>query len=233
MGSAGALPPLPGVRSEINTIDRLFGDAKTFLDERATESAFATATQQAGVVHLASHAFVHPTSSLQNAFLLHPDSSSDGLLFLHELQSRNRPLPLAVLSGCSTARGTLRGGEGMAGLQYAFRAMGAESTVANLWPTADRPSVALMEHFYRNLQEGLPKDRALRQAKLTYRANHPDHASPFFWGPSVIYGSPRPVPLDPSRTVPVWLWWALGLALCAALLTWIVVSLRGRNGSIR
>ena len=230
---SSSLPPLPGVRSEINTIDRLFGDAKTFLDERATESAFAASTQQAGVVHLASHAFVHPTSSLQNAFLLHPDSSSDGLLFLHELQSRNRPLPLAVLSGCSTARGTLRGGEGMAGLQYAFRAMGAESTVANLWPTADRPSVALMEHFYRNLQEGLPKDRALRQAKLTYRANNPDHASPFFWGPSVIYGSPRPVPLDPSRTVPVWHWWALGLALCAALLTWVVVSLRGRAGAIR
>jgi len=222
-GSSGGLPPLPGVRSELNTLGRLFDDANTFLDERATESAFAAATQEAGAVHLASHAFVHPSSPLQNAFLLHPDSSSDGLLFLHELQSRERPLPLAVLSGCSTARGTLRGGEGMAGLQYAFRAMGANATVANLWPTADRPSVALMEHFYRNLQKGLPKDRALRQAKLTYRANHPDRTSPFFWGPSVMYGSPRPVPLAPSSGASSWLFWALGLAFCAVLLGWSYV----------
>jgi len=231
--ASASLPPLPGVRAEIRTLGRLFGDAKTFLDERATETTFATATRRAGVVHLASHAFVHPTSSLQNAFLLHPDPNSDGLLFLHELQSRDRSLPLAVLSGCSTARGTLRGGEGMAGLQYAFRAMGAESTVANLWPTADQPSVALMEHFYQNLQSGLPKDQALRQAKLTYRANHPDHASPFFWGPSVVYGSPRPVPLDPSRGMMGWLWWALGLALGATLLAWIVVRGRARFAATR
>ncbi len=214
--SALSLPPLPGVRSEMNTLNKLFGDVETFLDEAATESAFAAATQQAGVLHLASHAFVHPSSPLQNAFLLHPDSTSDGILFLHELQSQDRTIPLAVLSGCSTARGTLRGGEGMAGLQYAFRAMGTQSTVSNLWPAADKPSTALMRNFYRNLQEGLPKDRALRQAKLTYLENHPDQASPFFWAPAVLYGSPQPVPLEAASSgLLSWLGWppVLGLLL--------------------
>ncbi len=209
-----ALPPLPGVRDEINALDRLLDDAKTYVGEAATESAFASASRRAGVLHLASHAFVHPSSPLQNAFLLRPDSTSDGLLFLHELRLQDREIPLAVLSGCSTAQGTLRGGEGMAGLQYAFRAMGAQSTVANLWPVADRPSVALMENFYRNLQAGLPKDRALRQAKLTYLENHPKKASPFFWAPAVLYGSPQSVPLEKSTGLfPPPLWLTIPLAI--------------------
>ncbi|PSQ87665.1 MAG: hypothetical protein BRD30_08325, partial [Bacteroidetes bacterium QH_2_63_10] len=114
--SSLVLPPLPGVRAEMNALTQQVSDAEVFFNGAATESRFATARRQAGVVHLASHAFVHPSSPLQNAFLLRPDSASDGILFLHELQSRNHTIPLAVLSGCSTARGTLRGGEGMAGL---------------------------------------------------------------------------------------------------------------------
>jgi CHAT domain-containing protein len=216
--AASDFAPLPGVRTEMKTLKRLFGDAETFLDEASTESAFASACRRAGVLHLASHAFVHPSSPLQNAFLLRPDSTSDGVLFLHELQAQDREIPLAVLSGCSTAQGTLRGGEGMAGLQYGFRAMGAQSTVSNLWPTADRPSVTLMEAFYENLRAGLPKDRALRQAKLTYLESHPNEASPFFWAPSVLYGSPQPVPLSGRDSVSLWAWGAAVLILTTLLL---------------
>jgi len=224
------LPSLPGVQAEIEALDRAVGDAETFLDEAATESAFASACRRAGVVHLASHAFVHPSFPLQNSFLLRPDSTSDGLLFLHELQDQDRVLPLAVLSGCSTARGTLRGGEGMEGLQYAFRAMGAQSTVANLWSTADRPSVALMENFYRNLRSGLPKDQALQQAKLTYLKNHPNKASPFFWAPSVLYGSPDPVPMDPPNETAPWPWWLpilVGSVVLGGILLWRFIRLPG------
>ena len=225
-----SLPPLPGVRAEINVLDQLFGDADTFLDERATEPAFTSASQQARVLHLASHALVSPSSSLQNAFLLHPDSTSDGLLFLHELRARDRALPLAVLSGCSTARGTLRGGEGMAGLQYAFRVMGARSTVSNLWPTADQSSVALMERFYQNLQAGQPKDRALRQAKLTYLETHPNNLSPFFWAPAVLYGAPHSLQLESARDSSLRVWGPGVLALLAALLAWSIVRYRFQLG---
>jgi len=213
--SSLVLPPLPGAQAEMNTLSRLVGDVETFYNGAATESALASASRRAGGVHLASHAFVHPSSPLQNAYLLRPDSTSDGILFLHELRSWDHTIPLAVLSGCSTARGTLRGGEGMAGLQYAFRAMGALSTVSNLWPTADRSSVALMENFYRNLREGLSKDRALRQAKLTYLETHPNKVSPFFWAPSVLYGSPQPVPLEPPDANANWPWWLPVLAVLA------------------
>ena len=231
--SSLALPSLPGVRAEMDALIQQVGNAKAFLDEAATESKFATARRQAGVVHLASHAFVHPASPLQNAFLLQPDSASDGILFLHELQSRDHTIPLAVLSGCSTARGTLRGGEGMAGLQYAFRAMGAQSTVSNLWPTADQASSALTENFYRNLRDGLPKDRALRQAKLTYLETHSAKTSPFFWAPSVLYGSPQPAPLEPpdADATSTRLWW-LSLLAVSALLAGVVGWLLARNAEL-
>jgi CHAT domain-containing protein len=216
--SSLVLPPLPGVRSEIDALRELSGTIETFVNEAATEPALASARRRASVLHLASHAFVHPSSPLQNAFLLHPDSTSDGILFLHELQHvRDRPLPLAVLSGCSTARGTLHGGEGMAGLQYAFRATGAQATVSTLWPAADGPSVALMKSFYQHLQSGLSKDRALRQAKLAYLEDHPAKASPFFWAPSVLYGSPTALPLDSPGGLRSWLSWPLGLALFVLL----------------
>lgn len=225
-----SLPPLPGVRKEIDLVRRLVGGTSVALDTAATELSFRSACRRAGIIHLASHAFVHPSSPLRNAFLFHPDpaGASDGVLFLHELQTQDRRIPLVVLSGCSTARGTLRGGEGMAGLQYAFRAMGAQATVSNLWPVADQASVALMEGFYRHLRAGASKDEALRQAKLAYLKRHPAKASPFFWAPVVLYGSPEPLPLNapPQR------WWFYGIA-ALALLGGALLGYRNRLSLLR
>ena len=209
-----SLPPLPGVRREIRTLQSTVSDTRVALNETATEPAFCRSVQQAGVLHVASHAFVNAASPLRNAILLQPDSSSeatsDGILFLHELQGQQSRIPMVVLSGCSTASGTLRGGEGMEGLQYAFRAMGAQSTLSTLWPVADQASVKLMDAFYQNLQDGHPKDVALRQAQLHFLREHPEQASPFFWAPPVLYGSPRSLPLD-GPLLSAWAWWTLGL----------------------
>ena len=118
----------------------------------------------------------------------------------------------------------------MAGLQYAFRVMGARSTVSNLWPTADQSSVALMERFYQNLQAGQPKDRALRQAKLTYLETHPNNLSPFFWAPAVLYGAPHSLQLESARDSLLRVWGPGVLALLAALLAWSVVRFRSQLG---
>jgi CHAT domain-containing protein len=214
-----ALPPLPGVRQELRALQSTVDDARVVLNGQATEANFQHSIRTAGVLHVASHAFVNPSSPLRNALLLHPDSStnnpSDGILFLHELQGQQAQLPMVVLSGCNTASGTLRGGEGMEGLQYAFRAMGAQSTVSTLWPVSDKASVELMDAFYRHLQEGHPKDVALRRAQLSFLNAHPDKASPFFWAPPVLYGSPSTLPLD-GPLVPGWVWWGLfAIALLA------------------
>lgn len=216
LDSSLALPSLPGVRSELESLRQRVEDSRILLDEAATEEAFWQTTNRSDIVHLASHAFVHPTTPLQNAFLLRPDTSresADGVLFLHELQTRRRPFSLVVLSGCNTARGSLLGGEGMEGLQYAFRAMGTQATISSLWPVADRANAGLMDAFYRHLEEGLRKDEALRQAKLEQLESDPSRASPFFWAPTVLYGSPSPVSLTSGFSLPPWVWWMLGVSV--------------------
>jgi CHAT domain-containing protein len=227
-GSTMTLPSLPGVRDELRALQSTVPRARVRLDGQATERRLRRSIRNAGVLHVASHAFVNDASPLQNAILLRPDSreggtparpgagSSDGVLFLHELQGQRAQIPMVVLSGCSTGAGTLRGGEGMEGLQYAFRAMGAQSTVSTLWPVADRASVDLMRSFYHNLQDGDPKDVALREAQLAYLEDHPKKASPFFWAPPVLYGSPASLPLDGPPLAP-WVWWGLGVIVVVGI----------------
>jgi CHAT domain-containing protein len=217
------------VRTELRALRRTVAGTRVALNDAATEPALRRDIRRAGVLHVASHALVNPTAPLQNALLLHPDSSStaadsDGVLFLHELRGRAQ-IPLVVLSGCNTARGPLRGGEGMEGLQYAFRALGARSTLSTLWSVADDASVDLMRSFYEHLRSGVSKDRALRRARLDYLAAHPDRASPFFWAAPVLYGSPAPVPLESPAFLPFvgpWPWGGLAVlgALLLALLWW-------------
>lgn len=235
--SSLALPSLPGVRQELRSLESTISGTEVALNGGATETAFCQSMQRAGILHVASHAIVNASSPLRNAILLRPDEqgatrgdvnsepsgSSDGILFLHELQSQQSEIPMVVLSGCSTARGTLRGGEGMEGLQYAFRAMGAQSTVSTLWPVADEASVELMASFYRHLQAGHSKDRALRQAQLEYVDTHAEMASPFFWAPPVLYGSPEPIPLKSSSVLPWWAWGlvsVIGIFLLGLLVWW-------------
>jgi CHAT domain-containing protein len=224
--SSFAPSPLPGVERELRALASTVADTRIALNRTATEQSLRHDVRTAGILHLASHAFVHPSSPLQNALLLHPDSSetdpSNGVLFLHELHEHRSRIPLVVLSGCGTANGPLRGGEGMEGLQYAFRAMGARSTLSTLWPVSDAASVDLMRSFYRHLEEGLSKDRALQQAKLQYLTDHPQRSSPFFWAPPILYGTTTSLPLEPAWGMTSWGWAALGLSgvLLAGLLFW-------------
>jgi CHAT domain-containing protein/tetratricopeptide (TPR) repeat protein len=235
--TAVSLPSLPGVRTELRNVQSRFERSVVALDSEATEGAFHRRSGTSRILHLASHSFVHPSSPLYNAILLSgsDDGGSgsarqDGMLFLHELQRSSARIPLVVLSGCSTARGILRSGEGMEGLQYAFRAMGAASTLSNLWPAADRAAVELTDAFYRHLAEGDSKARALQRAQLEYLQSHPNRASPFFWAQSVLYGQPAPVSVTPNRLSigPLTIAGALAVLLLAAFLARFWHRLPGR-----
>ena len=206
------LPDLPGVTDEFNRLKDLFARSRLLLDDRATETAFYADSNRAQIVHLASHALVHPQNPMQNAFALTPDDANDGLLYLHELMSHHLPIPLVVLSACGTAQGAFYDGEGMRGMQYAFRATGARSTLSTLWALDDEAAITLTTAFYRHLRDGQPKDIALQQARLEYLRNHDGDLSPFFWAAPVLFGSPQPLDLAKPTSLPV-LPAAAGLAL--------------------
>jgi len=229
---ADALTDLPNVRDEVRRLRRRLRHGRFALDEDATESFLMANLGETRILHLAGHALLEPDLPLYNRIVLwNTPDHDDGILYLYELQDESIDADLVTLSGCSTARGTRRGGEGMIGLQYAFRAAGAEATLATLWQVDDEATVALMDRFYRNLRWGLPKDRALQEAQLYFLDHHrAGQASPFFWGAPVLYGNTAPIPLRRSGFSPL-TWLLLGLALVAAGATLPRYVLRRRGGA--
>ena len=214
-----SLPDLPGVSTELNRLQRMFADTHLALNNDATPHAVRTHSPNATVVHLASHALLSPTDPLNSAFVLAPDARSDGLLRVHDIMQPSAQIPLVVLSGCSTARGELRSGEGLLGLQYAFQASGARSTLSHLWPTDDATAVSLSTAFYEQLRNGMPKDVALQRAQLAFMETSPNQHSPFFWASPVLFGAPDALTLQPARSRWAWAGWVvLGFGVLGLLI---------------
>jgi CHAT domain-containing protein len=44
----------------------------------------------------------------------------------------------------------------------------------------------MMTRFYQNLQEGMSKSEAMREAKISLIEKHPH---PFFWSPFILIGA--------------------------------------------
>lgn len=116
----------------------------------------------------------------------------DGILTAEEAQYLHLDsTELVVLSACETGLGEIVNGEGVYGLQRAFRAAGAKSVLMSLWKVDDLATETLMKNFYKHwLDDGLNKHDALWQAKLDLRndKNHPQWALPYYWGAFVLIG---------------------------------------------
>ena len=91
---------------------------------------------------------------------------------------------LVVLSACETGQGDIKSGEGVYGLQRAFKLAGADQLMMSLWKVDDNATQELMVSFYQNWIKNAsnPVD-AFRQAQLEVRANFPP---PYYWGAFVM-----------------------------------------------
>ena len=60
-----------------------------------------------------------------------------------------------------------------------------------------RPPLPLMDSFYANLAEGIPKDRALQKAKKSFLKNNRETAlaHPYYWSGFIIQGNTLPLPV--------------------------------------
>ena len=119
---------------------------------------------------------------------------SDGLFTAEEvLGLRLHGTELVVLSACNTGVGEVKTGEGVYGLRRAFIQAGTKGLVMSMWPVPDRETKELMVRFYENLQTGMSRGQALRQAALTQKEitkKRYGSDNPLYWGAFVYLGEP-------------------------------------------
>jgi CHAT domain-containing protein len=179
---------LPGVEQEVKDISDAV-PSQVLLNGQFTRDRLRTAiaaTQFSGI-HLATHAQF--SSKAENTFLLTWDErvnvkNLDQLLRDSD-RPRGNPIELLILSACQTAVGDKRATLGLAGV--AVRS-GARSTLATLWSVQDQSTADLMTNFYKALQPGVSKAKALRQAQLSLLKS-PRYRHPYYWAPFVLVGN--------------------------------------------
>ena len=92
----------------------------------------------------------------------------DGILTAEEISTMDLSgVHEVVLSACDTGLGDIAAGEGVLGLQRAFRLAGARALVMSLWPVNDRATHEWMSAYYgARLEQGLGVAASVRAAQL-------------------------------------------------------------------
>lgn len=113
-------------------------------------------------------------------------SINDGILSALEIANLNlSKTNLVVLSACDTGKGDIIDGEGVFGLQRAFKKAGVSNLLISLWKVPDNITSELMHHFYSNLAEGASPQQALIKAQKGLAKLYPN---PYNWAGFVVFG---------------------------------------------
>lgn len=113
------------------------------------------------------------------------DGAENGILTAYEVSNMDLSnTELVVLSACETGLGDIKGGEGVYGLQRAFKTAGARSIIMSLWKVPDKATVELMESFYTNwIVRKISKEDAFNYAQNEMRKKYSD---PYMWAAFIL-----------------------------------------------
>lgn len=105
------------------------------------------------------------------------DNVQDGVLTAKEISLMDlRDADLVVLSACESGLGDITG-DGVFGLQRAFKMAGAQTIIMSLWKVDDNATQLLMTEFYKNwiMSKGkMSKRDAFRKAQSIVRSQYND-----------------------------------------------------------
>jgi CHAT domain-containing protein len=196
---------------------------KGYTGQAATESQLKADLPQGQVLYFGTHAVANSDDPLRSKLILAKERGpqiEDGYLHAYELFGLPLQAELAILNACETGLGNLQRGEGMISLAYSIHAAGCPSTVMSLWKVDEKISTRLTTNFLSNLDQGLSRSQALRQAKLAIlRSDERGLHHPFYWGGMVLMGKDGSVAL-PGKGLAWYVWLGIG-----GLLVLVVIGL--------
>jgi CHAT domain-containing protein len=183
-GSAG----LSCAQKELAYLSRLYGRNASILASK-DRSSFKQSVAQSEIVHFSGHAI-----EMQGKPALLLRNSPNEVLDCRTIAAWKMPQSYLVnLAGCSTGIGPLAEGESPWGLIPAFLNADALSIIASLAPVDDASTERLNCRFYKLLQEGTGKARALQKAQISLldAARSNSDIRPQSWIPYILIGNPQ------------------------------------------
>jgi len=201
------LDPLPGAQKEAQVIANMF-NGNAFIENEATEANFKSIADQYSVLHIATHGLLNDLNPIYSSLVMSNEKGEDGFLHAFELYNMTLNADLAVLSACNSGMGHLTKEEGVISIARGFSYAGVPNIIMSKWPVSDWATTYLMNHFYKNIKSGMPKDEALQQAKVKFLKEHQGKAeilAPFYWGGFVLSGNSDPIPALVSSNFYYWI----------------------------
>jgi len=206
-----ALSPLPAAEEEVKGLSTKFS-GQFLTGDAANEQNFRNQAKDYAIIHLAMHGLLNKNTPILSslAFTENYDSLSDNFLQAQEIALLDLNADLVVLSACETGYGKFEQGEGVMSLARSFMYANVPALVVSLWQVNDGSTAWIMGAFYDNLANGMPKDKALQQAKLDF-IQHADGiiAHPAFWSAFIQLGDTQAIELKAKGNQS--LIWILGI----------------------
>jgi CHAT domain-containing protein len=195
-----SLPKAPqeilNISNKLNRLDQ----NKTFINENATVEEFRNNAGNSRILHMATHSEVSESDPLFSTLHFYADETEksnqvlSGRLFAYELFDLNLQNDLIMLNSCESGGDRFLQGSGVMGISRALRYAGANSLVLNSWSVNDHYAAEFAEEFYKHLNNGETKSKALQLTKVHFIKYK--NANPHFWGPYILNGDNRPIVTD-------------------------------------
>lgn len=201
---------LPGASEELTSLQSIF-KGSFWSNMQATESNFKKEMTNYGILHFALHGLVDTKNSDFSGLAFSEDQSrvEDNILYAYEIKQLDLNAELVVLSACETGVGLYQSGEGILSLGRDFMYAGVPSVLSTLWSLNDYSGSIIIKDFYANLNLGMDKDEAIRQAKLQYLDRHTGISShPALWACFIQTGDYQSIHIQKSYKT-----WYIGFAI--------------------
>jgi len=217
--------PQPFSEELVKQYSKIF-NGRYFVNENASKDLFINQAKEHKIIHIGTHAESNNLSPELSRLIFakkveDKENYDENSLYSYEIYNIDLSSNLAILTACETGKPTYQAGEGMISLAHAFNYAGSESILTSLWEIDEESSAKIVKLFYDNLSKGMPKDEALRQAKLSYIETAEGRtAAPQYWAGLVLIGDTAPIDLK-ARVA--W-WWYLAAGIVALILVLLLIG---------